>query len=317
MGQVNPGAPQSGTSKADNRIPQLDGLRGLACVAVVMCHCYLHCGDYAWPILPVLGETWAPTRLLYFGYSGVELFFILSGFCLSWPLLGKPLPIGYWPRWFWRRFWRIAPPYYGAILVSILLAVFFHFFAFDIAGARTKQTEIPSIKSVLIACTFYGTMFNDSFWTLILEWRWYFLFPFLLILSRWLGSLVLLFVTAGLSVATFFLLPGTLGASPGNLSQLLLYLPLFGLGIVAAKLFYARRNADTFFTPLRIRILLVASVAIAFVCVPPRARGLDVLPQNPSLWPSLFLLAVVRPLRPDWEDHFLIAAVDGSRPHFL
>ncbi len=166
MNNGSPVASPSVHAKTDLRIAQLDGLRGLACLLVVIHHCYVHCGRYAWPTFNLLGQSWSATPILYYGYSGVELFFILSGFCLYWPLLDRPLPYSFWLRWFWRRFLRIAPPYYCSILLFALLQVLFHYCEFNIAGAQTPQTALPTWKEFLIAGTFYWTAFNPSYWTL-------------------------------------------------------------------------------------------------------------------------------------------------------
>src|SRR6516162_4138436 len=113
--------PQTVAPRPSSRIAQLDGLRGLACLLVVMHHCYVHCGSYGWPRFAVEGYALEPTRLLYFGYSGVELFFILSGFCLSWPILVRNSPTVNWWSYSWRRFWRIAPPYIASVILLALI----------------------------------------------------------------------------------------------------------------------------------------------------------------------------------------------------
>ncbi|WP_264293866.1 acyltransferase family protein [Diaphorobacter aerolatus] len=72
------------------RFASLDGLRGVACVVVVICH-YLQIyvpaafeGKYP----DLFGEKWwvnSPLNLLFNGHAAVILFFVLSGFVLSAP----------------------------------------------------------------------------------------------------------------------------------------------------------------------------------------------------------------------------------------
>ncbi|MGL6095124.1 MAG: acyltransferase family protein, partial [Fimbriiglobus sp.] len=95
---------------ADEYIPQLDGLRTLAVLAVMIHH-------------------WAPrtTAKLAFGPGGVQLFFVLSGFLITGILVRArdraPTPAGrrFALRAFYaRRFLRIFPLYYAVILAGCL-----------------------------------------------------------------------------------------------------------------------------------------------------------------------------------------------------
>src|SRR5436305_1631096 len=72
------------------RFRSIDGLRGFACLLVVTHHCYLFGGRYQWPAIGVASWHFVLPQLLFHGYSGVELFFIISGFCLSYPVLSNP-----------------------------------------------------------------------------------------------------------------------------------------------------------------------------------------------------------------------------------
>src|SRR5438034_621967 len=69
----------------------------------------------------------APGFVLGFGYLGVPLFFVISGFCIHLPqarLLAARGPAGAspaWRRFFAGRFWRLYPPYLAAIALAFLL----------------------------------------------------------------------------------------------------------------------------------------------------------------------------------------------------
>ena len=87
------------------RIKELDGLRGIAVIAVLVRH-YL-----GW--LPITGSG--------YGWLGVDLFFVLSGFLITTILVKLRHDEKYFATFYKRRILRIFPPYYLAI--GIYLAV--------------------------------------------------------------------------------------------------------------------------------------------------------------------------------------------------
>ncbi len=141
-----------------DRIPGLDLLRAAA-IAIVMLY---HVTSYG-PRLPDVVE---------FGYMGVDLFFVLSGFLIGGQLL-QPYAEGRAPRWsgfFVRRAFRVLPAY----LVVVAL-----YFAFP--GVR----ESPNIQPLWQFLTFTQNIFPDYFraralshaWSLCIEEHFYLLLP--------------------------------------------------------------------------------------------------------------------------------------------
>jgi len=95
------------------RIKELDGLRGIAVLAVISEH-YL-----SW--LPAIGSR--------YGWLGVDLFFILSGFLITSILLELRDKENYFKVFYARRALRIFPPYYLGILVYFCVS-----FAYGLPG---------------------------------------------------------------------------------------------------------------------------------------------------------------------------------------
>jgi peptidoglycan/LPS O-acetylase OafA/YrhL len=89
-------------------IPQFDGLRGIAILVVLLAHLtYLNGIEFA--------------QLFKYGRTGVDLFFVLSGFLITGILLDtKELP-GYFKNFYARRALRIWPPYYGILFLFFVL----------------------------------------------------------------------------------------------------------------------------------------------------------------------------------------------------
>lgn len=85
------------------RIKELDGLRGVAVLAVILHH------YFSW--LPITGAA--------FGGLGVNLFFVLSGFLITSILLQLRDKEHYFSVFYSRRALRIFPPYYLGIAVYL------------------------------------------------------------------------------------------------------------------------------------------------------------------------------------------------------
>ncbi len=96
--------------------PELDGIRGIALLAVMLSH---GGGRY------ILQTTFAAKLFAYAlvpGWSGVELFFVLSGFLITGILLKTKSAENYFSSFYARRFLRIFPIYYFVVTVGLLAA---------------------------------------------------------------------------------------------------------------------------------------------------------------------------------------------------
>lgn len=96
------------------RVPALDGVRGLAISLVLWCHAM----PGGLPNHPRLA--WV-VKLGRFSWSGVDLFFVLSGFLIGGILLDAAASPAYFKTFYIRRAYRILPPY--ALLLAIALLV--------------------------------------------------------------------------------------------------------------------------------------------------------------------------------------------------
>ena len=91
------------------RVRELDGLRGIAILLVVVGHWIHH------PSLILWGPHW--------GWFGVNLFLVLSGFLITTILLRSTESRGALRTFYARRALRIFPLYYGVLLVYFLAAI--------------------------------------------------------------------------------------------------------------------------------------------------------------------------------------------------
>jgi peptidoglycan/LPS O-acetylase OafA/YrhL len=200
----------------EQRIDYVDGLRAVAVLTVLAAHVGLHAHG-AGPILHAAEE----------GSHGVDLFFILSGFCLAYPTLRKIQRDGSTlfrvTDYAAKRLVRIVPPFYIATFAFLSIAAVGHWTGHD------EIIPLPPPLDVLKTLFFLDgrvVLLNDSFWTLMVEFRWYFVFPILL--AVWLRS-PRAFCAIGVASALLYAFTRARGLDLGTL-------PAFMLGIVAADI---------------------------------------------------------------------------------
>jgi len=171
--------------KPKNHLLVLDGVRAIACLAVLSYHANFLARNYGiWN--PLKSNVWNPLKdsnaaLIYFGESGVILFFLLSGFLLFLPFAKVLLFDGKWPsvrRFYLRRFFRIIPGYFVALFLIIL---FFHPEFFH-AVHRSQLFEFLTFRM----SNDLSQQVNGPFWTLAIEFQFYMLLPIL----AWLFSMI-------------------------------------------------------------------------------------------------------------------------------
>ena len=98
--------------RSAERIPELDGLRGMAIFLVFISH-YLGGSGHV-QLRPWLRHIFAATSI---GWSGVDLFFVLSGFLIGGILIDARNSPHYFRAFYMRRVHRILPIYYLWILL--------------------------------------------------------------------------------------------------------------------------------------------------------------------------------------------------------
>jgi peptidoglycan/LPS O-acetylase OafA/YrhL len=103
--------------QAGRRLPELDGLRGLAVTLVVFLHTVVRC--YSAHAFVATWPAWV-RRLADMSWCGVDLFFVLSGFLIGGILLDHRASPGLLKAFYARRVARIFPAYF--LLIGLALA---------------------------------------------------------------------------------------------------------------------------------------------------------------------------------------------------
>jgi len=97
------------------RIPELDGLRGFAILQVISIHYFYN------PTANLPAGLHFLQSFFALGWTGVDLFFVLSGFLIGGILLDVRTSPHYFKSFYIRRFFRIVPLYYLWLLCLVAL----------------------------------------------------------------------------------------------------------------------------------------------------------------------------------------------------
>ena len=168
-------AGSAGGSAPPRRILALDGLRGCACVMVVLSHYF--------------GEVRHGASAMMFGWVGVDIFFVLSGFLIGKLILEREGHANFFQVFYIRRFFRIIPPYVLTVLVAgLLVAVLPQ--AWTDAGERFPLWSYLTFVQAwyMITTGSIGAHWLAPMWTLAVEEHFYLLAPAAIVFAprRWL-----------------------------------------------------------------------------------------------------------------------------------
>jgi len=169
----------------------VDALRGLSALAVLVCHI----GAY-WSFLSFPGKGLQLTEI---GAHGVDVFIVLSGFCLALPLVGPERQLST-RQFLGRRAWRILPAYWVALGLAATLAIMpatWHLLVAEPATGWDLLTHIFGLQTVFVPTL--GAI-NGSLWSVSLEMQLYLVFPIAVWLWRRWGSVPLLGVATLLAI---------------------------------------------------------------------------------------------------------------------
>ncbi len=216
------------------RQPGLDLLRALAIIVVVI----YHAGIMGFPL---------PGRVHRFGWIGVDLFFVLSGYLIGGQLLaplarGRHINLG---RFFARRALRILPAY----LVILAIYIFLPWWR-EYPEMTPWWKFIISVQNIGLHG---GTAFSHA-WSLAVEDQFYLLLPLILLfVNRWRRAAVIIpcvIVLGGIALRTFLAWqnPATDSGVSFRGFQTWIYYPtwtrldplVFGVGLAAVEKFRPR-----------------------------------------------------------------------------
>lgn len=264
-----------------DHLVELDSLRGIAILGVFLTHITAHWQTQVGPlIVPYLNFD----ALEAIEIRGVPLFFLLSGYLLTWTE-GKRARRGDYSlrSYALRRILRLVPAYYVSIAVVVLL-----------------WPRPPSLWDIVSHALFIHGFFPETartlspaMWSLTPEVAFYFLLPFVILFLPKLWHRLVLFVALFVvSLPTqFYILENFTARAEGQIGDVYLYqyysslpstyLYLF-IGGMLLRMLVERLNRRPAVPPWQPRVALgLLVVSVSYMEIAPH---LDVLrPENPVL----------------------------------
>lgn len=253
----------AGMATSDRRIVELDGLRGVAILLVLSWHFIGMLADPDQGAIQYLA--W---RFLIFGQSGVDLFFVLSGFLIVGILIDNRDSPNYFKTFYARRMLRILPPYVILVTGFWLCVVATNG---RLAYYFDRQLPLWSLLTftqnwIMASLNSPGSMSIGATWSLAIEEQFYLVAPALILWlpGRWLPkALIAIGVTSIVArSACFYFYPENVTAPyVGTVFR------LDGLcagGLIAM----AYRNTMVWAAIRARRTVLVASLCILIAIIP-------------------------------------------------
>jgi peptidoglycan/LPS O-acetylase OafA/YrhL len=220
----------------------LDGLRGLAILFVLYSH------------LAFFGNFWLWNNNVLFAAGGVELFFVLSAFLLSTQYLGRPakaFDLGAWLTYASRRALKILPLYFAVLIL-------YYLFKFIITTPESLLKHFAFLEG------------SNLFWFMPVQFKYYVIFPIIIIPLAYLAMrrrTILFYPFAALSNFLYYCKFGAMEYPEiFKYADILVYLPVFLLGMAAAVLHFQARQIQ-FASSKKARILcdLLARVLVILI----------------------------------------------------
>lgn len=148
------------SKQKSKRLIELDSLRGLACLSIMLFH-YSYYYEDTW------GHLQQPLILFEFGRYGVELFLLLSGFFVFMSLKNKNIK-----NFLFLRFWRLFPTYWVAIIFIFLIGNLVPLVPLVTIHGRLSIPEFLG-NFTMIPTVFSFRYIDRSHWTLGFELLFY------------------------------------------------------------------------------------------------------------------------------------------------
>lgn len=228
------------------RIKYLDGLRGIAILLVIVYHAF---GGNGYNGVIHYGGSFSDILFFKFGYLGVQLFFLISGFVILMTLEKSKSFI----HFMYKRWLRLFP---AMLIATILIYTTARIFYERPAGIPNIYSVIPGLifinPNVLEKITnIHFPIMEGAFWSLYVEMFFYVVFGLSYFLFRERKAIILLFCLFLYSVVGLFY--------PLKLSMLFIHFGWFTIGCLSYIYLIKNRSQN--------KLILYLSLALSLACL--------------------------------------------------
>ncbi|MDH6354098.1 peptidoglycan/LPS O-acetylase OafA/YrhL [Dysgonomonas sp. PH5-45] len=220
----------------------IDSLRGIAVLMVIL----VHIGNMLLPQDEIQYHypEWL-CRIISAGRYGVQLFFIVSALTLFMShnnRKGETQPV---KKFFIRRFFRIAPMYY----LAIIYFTFDQFIGFDFSNLDFSLIPLKALLSSILFVNslfpFYANLYVPGGWSVSVEFIFYLFVPFLCSkisnVNKSISFAAIAFVVGAIisSIACYYLIPDTVQQNSDDgfaVFNFFVQFPVFTLGFLCYRI---------------------------------------------------------------------------------
>jgi peptidoglycan/LPS O-acetylase OafA/YrhL len=159
-------------------MPTLDGLRGLAVLAVLVFH-------FVGNTVPTNSVERIVVGMTNYGSFGVELFFVLSGFLITGILYDSHDKPHYFRNFYMRRVLRIFPLYYSVLVLVFFVAPLIPLLqgpTLDYLTDRQAWAWLYAVNIYIARDGDWTFSYLDHFWSLAVEEHFYLFWPLVVFL---------------------------------------------------------------------------------------------------------------------------------------
>lgn len=239
----------------NSTIKVLDSLRAFAALSVCLYHFVCTTTGY------ILDEI--ILSFFSFGTYGVQMFFVISGFVIPWSMFNSKFKFRNIFTFLLKRLVRLEPPYIISIIFALVILFLRNYFLATHNQINVHLTQVVFHLGYLIPFCYDYKWLNDVYWTLAIEFQYYFFIAIMFIPLLQLNLLfrILLYITL---ISFSFI---------GNYEFLPFWLPVFLLGFLTFLYFANHITNYEYYISLIVLIVFclfkytVASVVFSLIPV--------------------------------------------------
>ena len=262
------------------QFPGLNGVRFIAALLVIVDHTELFKSYLGYPTL------WANSYSAYLGAFGVSIFFVLSGFLITYLLLEEqqeaPIRIRHF---YYRRILRIWPLYYLIVVLGFFVIPHLDFFQVPIyssdMGDSLHRLLLFVGLAANVAFVYLPTVpFANVLWSVAVEEQFYLVWPHVVRIKRYLLWIMLLLLGGYLALKFY-------AGSVDRQFELLVIRTRFSamiIGGIGAYLVFHQKAMIQFLYRRGVQV----GLWVLFLCM-----GLDWIPYHSLAWIQDELISLV------------------------